>query len=868
MDENVEENITVGSTITVEQGDGTEANPYLVYDKETLSGIRNNLAAHYKMIADIDMQGENWTAIGKSTYPFKGTLDGNGHCIVNLQMDGSAKDFGLFAYANGATFCNLRMENCTLTTIGACSGMLVGYAKACVFHQISIKGIATSRTIRVGLLTGYMRGGSISCCACHGDVVGTGYVGGLVGQTLDNAIISNCYVKGNVTNTAASAYVGGVTGYGKKITISNCYTACKVTGGTSGLVDVYSNVTTECSYFDSQVAGLKSYDECNIGKITSGLTKKVTFPSWDFDMVWDIVDGETYPFLRWLKDNKEIPEKIGVTGGAGTEEDPYQIENADGLRTISCEPSAYYKLITDIDLSGKNMIPIGTTRIPFGGELDGDGHVISNLQMVLDSAYVGLFGCVRGATIKNLRMSECVVDAKGGYVGTLAGHLENCTIKSIVISGKVTSRTVRVGLLAGYASGGTIDGCSGCGDVYGPGYVGGLIGHACGGIVIKHCFAQGKLTNTANAAYAGGIVGWGTDVTIGNAVSVCSVNGAGCGLIGGSRDITVENSYFDKEVAEIYTPANQARTSEELKNSDTYANWPNDGTWIFIENSYPVLKEIAALGEGVFDLIAKDITYTSFNVMWNKLEGAKEYILEGIGEKIALVDTIVPYEKLTSDTVYECKLQVVMEDDSLVNSRVLSVKTRPVLGNNGLHCTEKTADSITMTWKAIDGAIGYEIICNENIVDVDSNNCVLSGLMSDMPYVIQVKALYEDGGSVISTPVVEKIYELNPQTEYASEFIEKCEGQAWFMDEVEYLLNKKGKSINTITSRQDFEIIHAIGLSGREISGKIPVAIGELQQLEYLYLDNNELNGELPEEMERLNRIMEMDLIGNHFING
>ena len=115
------------------------------------------------------------------------------------------------------------------------------------------------------------------------------------------------------------------------------------------------------------------------------------------------------------------------------------------------------------------------------------------------------------------------------------------------------------------------------------------------------------------------------------------------------------------------------------------------------------------------------------------------------------------------------------------------------------------------------------------------------------------------------SPIVEKIYELESQTDYAREFLTKCEGQTWFIDEVENLLNQKGKSICTVSSKDDFAAIYALNLSGRGISGQIPLAIGELYQLRYLYLANNNLSGQLPKEIDTLAYLIGQDLSGNQF---
>ena len=79
-------------------------------------------------------------------------------------------------------------------------------------------------------------------------------------------------------------------------------------------------------------------------------------------------------------------------------------------------------LDSDIDLTGKAINPIGSQKKYFIGSFDGQGHVISNLQMLVSSSTYclsGLFGYTTGATVKNVVMDEsCSItnSVNGGYV--------------------------------------------------------------------------------------------------------------------------------------------------------------------------------------------------------------------------------------------------------------------------------------------------------------------------------------------------------------------------------------------------------------------------------------------------------------------
>ena len=55
----------------------------------------------------------------------------------------------------------------------------------------------------------------------------------------------------------------------------------------------------------------------------------------------------------------------------------------------------------------------------------------------------------------------------------------------------------------------------------------------------------------------------------------------------------------------------------------------------------------------------------------------------------------------------------------------------------------------------------------------------------------------------------------NPQTEYAKRFIAACDGQTWFINEIERLLNVQQRTLDTITGAEDLVEIKSIGLKGR-----------------------------------------------------
>ena len=135
--------------------------------------------------------------------------------------------------------------------------------------------------------------------------------------------------------------------------------------------------------------------------------------------------------------------------GQGTEEHPFIIKNPVQLSLIRNNPSAYYELGNDIDLTSATRIG-GDLSQPsdvcpdvfgwqainnFSGSLDGKGYTIKGLYQnnyiycVKDDGYQwwnlndegnGLFGYVRGnVTIKNLILEDFDITCQGGNCGAL-----------------------------------------------------------------------------------------------------------------------------------------------------------------------------------------------------------------------------------------------------------------------------------------------------------------------------------------------------------------------------------------------------------------------------------------------------------------
>ncbi|MCL2159521.1 MAG: hypothetical protein FWH48_08960 [Oscillospiraceae bacterium] len=156
-----------------------------------------------------------------------------------------------------------------------------------------------------------------------------------------------------------------------------------------------------------------------------------------------------------------IPAGITTVGAAGDEskflapiEAPIAgsipISTAAQLAAIGNDSdslSKNYHLANDIDLSGSEWLPIGTSSLPFTGTFDGQGYVIKNLTITGDHRYAGLFGYTTEAMIKNVGLEGTNIDISSTSSDVYAGGIccesigSNSSISNCYNTGDVSAAT-------------------------------------------------------------------------------------------------------------------------------------------------------------------------------------------------------------------------------------------------------------------------------------------------------------------------------------------------------------------------------------------------------------------------------------------
>lgn len=179
----------------------------------------------------------------------------------------------------------------------------------------------------------------------------------------------------------------------------------------------------------------------------------------------------------------------------------YTVTSADGLMNIAKlvnggKTDINITLTANIDLTGKNWTPIGTSfSNKYTGTFDGGGHTIKGLTVTTNDQFVGLFGSIGYAgTVKNVMMEDVQITSNrsSGFAGGVAGYSDG-TIENCSVSGSV-SGTVYVGGVVGAQWEGSITGCSSSATVKGMVHVGGVVGQTNGGATLTACYATGNVT--------------------------------------------------------------------------------------------------------------------------------------------------------------------------------------------------------------------------------------------------------------------------------------------------------------------------------------------------------------------------------------
>ncbi|WP_302379080.1 fimbrillin family protein [uncultured Alistipes sp.] len=217
------------------------------------------------------------------------------------------------------------------------------------------------------------------------------------------------------------------------------------------------------------------------------------------------------------------------------------IYSADGLKVVSDLVNGGKRtlnviLANDIDLTGIDWTPIGTSGNTYIGTFDGKDKTITGLTVTTSDRYAGLFGDIgSGGKVMNVKLegvqitSDISLGYAGGIAGNSDGNIENCSV-----SGSVSGNGSAGGVV-GYQYGGSITECNSSVTVKGVIHAGGIAGGTNSGASLTGCYATGDVTLESinqGGNYAGGVVGSnGASSTLTACYATGSVTSSGSGTI-------------------------------------------------------------------------------------------------------------------------------------------------------------------------------------------------------------------------------------------------------------------------------------------------------------------------------------------------
>ena len=402
-------------------GQGTEAEPYLIYDPNQMIAIGadpNDWDEHFKLMADINLAlaepnvfttaliaPDTSSSIFFQGTPFTGVFDGADHVILNLTIDTAGTDnwyLSLFGQVSGenAQVKNLGMENVSITG---------GTGSLCLSGLCGINY------------------GTFTNCYTTGSVSGYRILGGLCGDN-SGGTISQCYTNGSVTGGDSSRFLGGLCGVSDG-TISDCYSEGSVSGDSrlGGLCG-----TNEGTISNSYSEGLV------IGEVLLGGLCGINYGTFTNCYATGSVNGNQYLGGLCGRNKGTISNCSAtgyVTGGAGS-------SNLGGL----CAENSVGSTISNCYATG--YVTGGAGSSDFGGLLGYNGGSIGNCYATglitgeVDSEDLGgLCGENSvGSTISNCYATGPVTGGAGssdlgGLVGYNGGIIGNCYATGLITWG-------------------------------------------------------------------------------------------------------------------------------------------------------------------------------------------------------------------------------------------------------------------------------------------------------------------------------------------------------------------------------------------------------------------------------------------------
>lgn len=347
----------------------------------------------------------------------------------------------------------------------------------------------------------------------------------------------------------------------------------------------------------------------------------------------------------------------------------FWVHDLDDIRFMDLfAKGGWFTLANDIDASetrnwnnGKGFRPLlsrfyagessvlNLSSMPWGAELEGNGHVIDGLYINRpDEDSVGFYKTMRTDILKDIGFTNATVIGRN-HVGIISGDLESTSeVRKVFTSGRVS----------------------------GNDFVGSLSGAAVRNYNLNLKQVYSVATVEANGSNSGLLLGASADTVSLDEVYTVTENSNQNAFVGPAQYLRDTNSYFNSDSISS-SPFGIGRNTMQLRNPANYNFWDFSQDWAqspFLNNGFPILRsfigpldaQIAALskpqcdGDSNGQLKIEVLSGTPpFNFKWDNGDTSQQsqnraagtisaWVYDGIGDSLQVTfnlnneDTIAP----------------------------------------------------------------------------------------------------------------------------------------------------------------------------------------------------------------------------------
>ncbi|HPF83610.1 MAG TPA: type II secretion system protein, partial [Bacilli bacterium] len=541
-------------------GSGTEEDPYLISSyqdyKEATTKVKG--LNEFLITNDIDFSGKNYYEFGSYINQFDGHLNGDMHILTNMNIQGR-NNVGLSGYINTGIIEGLNIKNSSISG-NDYVGTINGFSVSSDIKGINIYNVNIVGNDNTGGVVGRANSCNIKEIKITGNITGNSNTGGIVGysdHTKNLSLLINMNIE-SIFNVGSAANLGGVSGYSYYSTIYGILNggSIKVTPNKS-----CANYLSGGNY-SSGVEGLYIDSFSISGPINAQGNRYLydTINTYEEYLdTWIGGDNDSSGYYFDYDDDNEILVKSTFKdpitfnlAGSGTEEDPYLISSYQDYKEATTKVKGLneFLITNDIDFSGKNYYEFGSYINQFDGHLNGDMHILTNMN-IQGRNNVGLSGYINTGIIEGLNIKNSSISGND-YVGTINGFSVSSDIKGINIYNVNIVGNDNTGGVVGRANSCNIKEIKITGNITGNSNTGGIVGYSdhTKNLSLLINMNIESIFNVGSAANLGGVSGYSYYSTIygilnGGSIKVTPNKSCANYLSGGNHSSGVYGLYVE-----------------------------------------------------------------------------------------------------------------------------------------------------------------------------------------------------------------------------------------------------------------------------------------------------------------------------------